>query len=186
MNNEISTGFCPHCGHEGLRYPAARQWICDYCGFSLYKNVAASVGIIFYTEDNQVLFEIRKRDPKKGFLDLPGGFCDPDEPAEDTCVREFYEETGLKLERDKFKFLCTSPNTYEYKGINYKTCDMFFCYKTDISDDGFEDFLKTLTAEEDEVDSFKICRIEDEAQIDKMDLAFNSFRVALKNWLKIR
>src|SRR5574344_1257689 len=76
----ISLEFCPYCGKKTLSYPKSRFWACSECGLNLYNNVAAAVGLIFYIE-GCVLFERRAKEPKKGFLTLPGGFVDPDESA---------------------------------------------------------------------------------------------------------
>jgi ADP-ribose pyrophosphatase YjhB (NUDIX family) len=39
----------------------------------------------------------RAQDPWRGFWDIPGGFCEPDELPAVTAVREVREETGLEV-----------------------------------------------------------------------------------------
>lgn len=59
---------------------------------------------IFVTSDavvmhnGHVLLIRRKRAPGEGLLALPGGHLDPGETFEDCCLRELYEETGLKVD----------------------------------------------------------------------------------------
>lgn len=61
---------------------------------------------IFVTSDavvmhnGHVLLIRRKRAPGEGLLALPGGHLNPDETFESACLRELYEETGLKFTPD--------------------------------------------------------------------------------------
>lgn len=56
-----------------------------------------ATAIIPYPEDKILLI---KRDtlPFKGYWALPGGRMEPDEPVDQTCIRETKEETGLDVE----------------------------------------------------------------------------------------
>src|SRR4051812_44310529 len=90
--------FCPRCGgalsvqpHEGGQVQA-----CTLCKEILYKNQNMCVdGII--VRDNSLLFVRRGRDPKKGWLDFPGGFVQPDEKPADAVVREVQEELHIDV-----------------------------------------------------------------------------------------
>ena len=116
--------LCPNCGSKNIKNVKNRKWLCQDCGFDLYNNVASAVGLIICDKENKILLEERAKEPKKGFLAFPGGFVDPDETAEQACIRECMEEIGAKPA--ELKYLCSFPNTYEYKNITYKTCDLFF------------------------------------------------------------
>ena len=118
--------FCPQCASARIETVAGgRKWVCPECGFVLYNNVAAAVGVIFYNDKGEALFETRKRQPRKGYLAVPGGFCEPDEEALTSVRRECSEEIGI-VPQD-VSFVGAFPNTYEYKGVVYKTCDLFWC-----------------------------------------------------------
>lgn len=74
-----------------------------------------------------------------GTLDLPGGFCDSYETAEEGVAREILEETGLAVTGTRYLF--SIPNTYLYSGMELHTMDMFFmCTVKDYS---------TITANDD-------------------------------------
>lgn len=122
MSNEFK--ICPKCESRNIQYKNNRKWFCPDCGFDLYNNIAAAVGVIIQDRDGSVIFERRAKEPRKGFLALPGGFVDQDESAENAAVRECLEETGITP--DRITYIASFPNTYEYKNITYKTCDMFF------------------------------------------------------------
>lgn len=178
LENQMKT--CPVCRKLTLEYKK-NHWVCGDCGFDLYNNVAAAVGLILYTEDNQVLLEKRAKEPRKGFLALPGGFIDADESAEFACVREVKEEIGLDVIESDINFVGTSPNTYAYKNITYKTCDMFFSYQLP------EDFdINSLNLDENEVSSLGFYKISSENDIKDLPLAFGSATKMLEKWFKSR
>ena len=173
--------MCPMCGSKQIENHGNRKWICPDCGFDLYCNVAAAVGVVLYDNQKNVLFEVRAKEPRKGFLALPGGFVDFDESAEEGVVRECREEIGVPVEGADF--LCTAPNTYEYKNIEYKTCDIFFMAKIPPQFESIDDFIKSLKAEESEVLSFKSCRVASLEDVEKIPLAFESARYTLKKFV---
>ena len=44
--------LCPKCGSKKIEYKDNRKWFCPDCGFDLYNNVAAAVGIIICDKNN--------------------------------------------------------------------------------------------------------------------------------------
>lgn len=117
--------FCPSCGSTHFTFLDNRRFLCDDCGFTYYHNIAAAVAIIFTFED-KVLFTVRNVDPDKGKWDLPGGFIDPNETAEEAACREIKEELGMNLKPSDLKYITTSPNNYLYKNVPYRTMDIFY------------------------------------------------------------
>ena len=164
--------FCPKCGSKSINYVDSKKWVCPDCGFTLYNNVASAV----------VLLETRAKEPRKGFLALPGGFTDRDETAEQAAIRECFEETGLKLE--SVEYLCSFPNDYEYKNIAYKTCDIFFTASLPKEFDTIAQLITTLEKQSGEVSGFSQVRITSEEELSKVPLAFASAKATLKLWLK--
>ena len=65
-------------------------------------------------------------DPDKGKLDLPGGFIDPEETAQEAACREVKEEMGMIIKPEQLRFITTFPNNYLYKNVPYRTMDIFF------------------------------------------------------------
>lgn len=124
--NELK--FCPKCGKPSLNWDGEKKWSCSNCDYVLFHNIAGAVAVIIKFGD-EILFTRRNQDPKKGKLDLAGGFVDPKESAEETCARELFEELRIKIDISKLKYLASLPNTYEYKNILYNTIDLFYEYE---------------------------------------------------------
>lgn len=120
--------FCSKCGEKTLQWDGEKKWSCTNCDFILFHNVAGAVAVLIKYKD-EILFTRRNQEPKKGKLDLAGGFVDPKESAEETCVRELFEEMKINVDISKLKYLASLPNTYDYKGILYNTLDLFYEYK---------------------------------------------------------
>lgn len=179
MNNDFN--LCPMCGSKKIRNDHNKKWTCVDCGFDLYCNVAAAVGVIIQDKYKNILFEIRAKEPRKGFVALPGGFVDRDERAEDAVIRECKEEMGVDIVNPKF--VCSNPNTYPYKNIEYKTCDLFFTVELPSSFDSIDDFIKSLKAQKTEVSGFASYKVEKISDIENIPLAFESAKNTLKEFL---
>lgn len=177
MNNEFK--LCPECGSKKIQFVKNKKWSCPDCGFDLYCNVAAAVGLIICSPNGDVLFETRAKEPRKGFLALPGGFCNPDESAEAAAHRECLEEIGIEVK--KIKYVASFPNTYPYKNFTYKTCDLFF--EASVSQEEADGLLKKISADKKEVSGVCLKKVQSQADIDSLPLAFDSAKKALTSWL---
>ena len=124
--------FCPYCGSPRFVWDGVKSHRCADCGHKLYTNAAGAVIAVIENEKGEVLFVRRRFQPAKGMLDLPGGFIDLNERAEDAVVREVKEEVGLEVVETQF--LETFPNTYLYDTLLYHTIDLAFrCRVEDFS-----------------------------------------------------
>lgn len=122
--------FCPKCGNPTLKWDGEKKWSCSHCDYVLFHNIAGAVAVLIKCGD-EILFTKRNQEPKKGKLDLAGGFADPKESAEETCVRELFEEMKIEVDISKLKYLASLPNVYEYKNIIYNTLDLFYEYEVE-------------------------------------------------------
>lgn len=103
--------------------------ICNDCGFVYYMNASAAVATFIMNDKNELLVCKRAKEPAKGKLDLPGGFVDGNETADEAIKREIAEELNAKVIESKYIF--SLPNDYEYSGLTVPTLDMFFVCKLD-------------------------------------------------------
>jgi mutator protein MutT len=115
---------CPRCGAPGLAPHGGYGFSCRACGFLFFLNVAAAAAAILGDAEGRVLLARRAHDPGRGKLDVPGGFVDPGETAEQAIRRELREE--LSVEIDELAYFATLSNVYEYGGLNYRTLDVYF------------------------------------------------------------
>ena len=131
MNILDKFGCCPVCGSSHFEQNSKKSRKCANCGFELFMNPAAAVVAFITNGRGELLVERRKLEPAKGTLDLPGGFADVLETAEESLAREVKEETGLDVTAARYLF--SLPNVYHYSGLDVPTLDMFFA--CEVADD---------------------------------------------------
>ena len=165
--------FCPKCGHQTLLWNQVSKFSCSNCDFAMYQNVAAAVAVLIKYR-GKYLFTRRSKDPQKGFLDLPGGFTDPEESSGDTCARELKEELNLEINPEHIKYLGSLPNIYYYKNIKYNTLDLFYLYEMPVE--------MPFKLQLDEI-SETVWLDENELKLE--DIAFDSQRKFLRKYFNI-
>ncbi|WP_326981286.1 NUDIX domain-containing protein [Chryseobacterium sp. MYb264] len=164
--------YCPSCGEQNLHWDGEKKWSCTNCSFTLYNNVAGAVAVVIRYGD-EIYLTRRNRDPKKGKLDLAGGFVDPIESAEETCKRELFEELQLDIDISNLKYLTSLPNVYQYKEIDYNTIDLFYEYNVS---EKFEVNLELSEISEAVWIPLK--------ELDLEDIAFDSQKKFFESYLK--
>jgi mutator protein MutT len=148
--------YCPKCGSSMFAAVSDRSFSCSKCGFLFYVNSAAAVAALIFNEKGELLFSRRAVQPHIGKLDLPGGFVDPGESAEEALKRELNEELGMEVE--SLEYFYSAPNEYVFSGLKVLTLDIAYKVKPvslknlvardDIS--GFE-FIKPIEVDFDEL-----------------------------------
>lgn len=117
--------YCPKCGSRHLQFDKVKLFSCAQCDWVFYLNAAAAVGIIIENEEQDaILVLVRNQEPQKGGYDLPGGFVDPGEGAEEAARREVTEELGVEIK--SLKYLRSYANRYAFREVDYPTCDLIF------------------------------------------------------------
>jgi ADP-ribose pyrophosphatase YjhB (NUDIX family) len=186
--------FCPSCASKKIVFEAGKVFRCPDCGFVYYHNIAAATGCIISVPSSdhlqvvrdgsqRLVFLVRGKEPAVGKLDLPGGFVDVGEGVFEGLYRELQEEIGWTPPVQEgaglasvFKLFASFSNVYEYRGVKYNTCDMYFS----VSAPGLKP--EDLRLEQAEVAAARFLKPE---EIDYAQFAFESTRRAVKSYLHI-
>lgn len=130
----------------------------------------AVVGFVFARVNKQLCILANKRGEGtpdfQGKWNVPCGYLDYDETGEEGCVREIFEETGVKLNPTDMKFIQVNTDP-----VNSNRQNVSLRYRTYLS----EEFAKNITftnknSESNEVDDIRWIPIKD---IDNYEWAFN-------------
>jgi len=161
--------FCPYCGEKSFHAGKEYYMECGICRKRFYINASGAVACIIENPQGEILMTRRAFEPAKGMLDLPGGFVNPDETAEDAVKREIKEE--LNLETVSMQYIGSSNNHYLYGEMMYFTLDLGFkCLVTD--------FAKMRVA--DDVDGYLFLP---HNRINLQEISFPSIRKILQLYL---
>ena len=127
MHFSLLFTHCPACGSAKFVQNNQKSKRCESCGFVFYMNASAAVAAFIVNKAGDLLVCRRGKEPEKGTLDLPGGFVDDNESAEQAVIREIGEELQAKVTESRYLF--SLPNRYKYSGLMIPTLDMFFACK---------------------------------------------------------
>ena len=180
--------YCPSCSSKNIVFKDGKVFRCPDCGFTFYHNIAAATGcLIIVPEEGKaesLVFLVRGKEPAVGKLDLPGGFVDVGEGVFEGLHRELQEEIDWtppippgKTLKDVYTLFASFSNVYEYKNINYNTCDMYFT----VCAPGLKP--EHLRLEKAEVSDVRFLKPD---EINFSDFAFCSTRKAVETYLKQR
>ena len=78
--------YCPKCGSSAFVENNEKSKRCEDCGFVYYFNASSATVAFILNEQGELLVCRRAKEPKKGTLDLVGGFVDRFETGEDCRV----------------------------------------------------------------------------------------------------
>lgn len=131
MDIEKVFQYCPRCANkiELNHY----FFVCDKCGLHQYLAPTPCNAAILINKKQEVMLVKRKNPPKKDYWDLPGGFIEFSETAEESLVRELQEE--LDFDIDSFSYFRSYTDIYNFKGVRVKT--LGFIYVGTIDDESF-------------------------------------------------
>ncbi|WP_423126994.1 NUDIX hydrolase [Gaoshiqia sp. Z1-71] len=119
--------YCPVCGSVEFHPAGDRAKKCEKCSFIWYFNSSAAVAALIFDDEGKLLLTRRAIQPHLGMLDLPGGFIEPMETAEQAICRELREELGVEVSEPEY--FGSFPNEYPFSGMVVFTLDLVFRVK---------------------------------------------------------
>lgn len=124
LTSVISSQFCVTCYTTSMKPQYCQRcsskftdkgqfMLCTLCGYKFYFNPRPTNTAILFDKEGKILLLRRKFDPHKGKLDLPGGFMEYNESAEESMQRELMEEVGF--EADDLSYVGSFPDIYNFQ-----------------------------------------------------------------------
>lgn len=111
----------------------------EHAGTTLWSGrYCAICAIVLYRDENGEFWFLANKRGKgtpdyQGYWNLPCGFLEADESAEEGCVREVYEETGIRI-LDPKKFELHQVQTEPEKCNNGNVTLRYLCFIKDAMD----------------------------------------------------
>lgn len=129
----MQRNYCYICGSK-LKAEKEGIWWCDSCEQQYFANPIPCVEAALFDDKGQVLLAERGNKPNKGKYDLPGGFIDTGETAEEALYRELEEELGLQSHQvSQPQYVGCYTSQYPYGKVTYQT--LIFVYAASIEAD---------------------------------------------------
>jgi ADP-ribose pyrophosphatase YjhB (NUDIX family) len=116
----VTARFCLRCAAALPHHPPVA---CSACGYAHWVNPRPT-GSVVIVDGPRFLAVRRAREPRAGWWDLPGGFCDAWELPADAAVREAREELGLGIRLDRFIGMYIGD--YHYQDERLPVLDCFW------------------------------------------------------------
>jgi 8-oxo-dGTP diphosphatase len=117
------TAAARYCSRCAAPLAAPPPTVCVRCGYELYLNARPTGGVVVVDGD-RFLALLRAAEPRAGWWELPGGFCDGWEHPADAAVREAREELGVDVALGAF--LGMYLGDYPYQGEILPVLDCFW------------------------------------------------------------
>ncbi len=161
--------FCSACGSDriSIRIPegeSTERVVCDNCGKIHYVNPRLIVGCLPVYKD-KILVCKRAIDPCSGKWNLPAGFMEVNESAEEGAIRETLEEANAKVEIIRLHCVYSIPQVNQ----------VYLIFKSKLLNPDF-----SPGPESSEVSLF------DEKDMPWNDIAFTSSVYAIKKYFENR
>ncbi|WP_233119508.1 HAD-IA family hydrolase [Thermosipho affectus] len=146
------------------------------------KNEEQKLAVMCYAEYNdKVLFITRNKEPFANFLVSPGGKVENGEEIEKAMVREFFEETGLKLHNLRLRMVTTEIGPKNYNWILFIFRGDVFSDDVKESDEGKLLWIKKediLNANLTDIDKYLIPDIFSDEDVKVVEIVYDED----KNW----
>jgi 8-oxo-dGTP diphosphatase len=95
--------YCFNCGSSVTDHGPGTHPHCMNCGETTWRNSKPTASVLITDARDRVLLVRRSIEPKQGWWDVPGGFCEPGELPTNGAIREAREvrliaQTGVYID----------------------------------------------------------------------------------------
>ena len=115
--------YCPRCGSAHFSINDFKSKRCGDCEFVFYFNPLSATVALILDSKNRLLVARRAKEPAKGTLDLPGGFSDSFETAEEGEKEHSFADILILALLDLFQSSdlqsCKVMYLHRFKPFNY-------------------------------------------------------------------
>lgn len=122
---------CSECGAGSLMARSSREFVCPQCGYQHFITPIPAACAVLLDAEGRLLVTRRAHEPGFGRLGIPGGVIEGGETGEQACSREVWEEVGLRVPAESFRYLLSLPNRYLFQGFVWPTVDLFYLARVD-------------------------------------------------------
>jgi ADP-ribose pyrophosphatase YjhB (NUDIX family) len=120
MTHPYGIDYCPRCGDHTEPMPGVGAVKCTSCLSRWYATPKCAVEVALFDEDNRLVLTVRDIEPQRMKLDLPGGFVDPQETAEEAVMRELTEELHVTAKQiSDLRYITSAVGNYEFEATSY-------------------------------------------------------------------
>ena len=134
------------------------------------KPLSPGVAAVIFDTDQRILFMKRTR---SDYWSLPGGRLDLGESAQECCVRETFEETGLETRIVRLIALNTDPRRVVHYPDGNVHQSFVVCFEAEL--------ISGELKESHESEGFRWCR---RGEIDQIKVIPDSYQNALDAWAR--
>jgi 8-oxo-dGTP diphosphatase len=90
--------YCYNCGSSVTDHGPGTHPHCTNCGETTWRNSKPTASVLLTNTRGCILLVRRSTEPKRGWWDIPGGFCEPGELPNIGAIREAREELGVEVQ----------------------------------------------------------------------------------------
>jgi ADP-ribose pyrophosphatase YjhB (NUDIX family) len=160
--------FCSNCGSNvalsDVEGDSIKRYYCSNCDTVHYTNPKLIVGVLPYYQD-KVLLCRRAIEPRKNYWNIPAGFLENNELAEEGALREVWEEAEGRARIDGVLAIYSIPQANQ----------VYIHFYGELIDGQFGIGVESLE-----------CKLFSEDEIPWEDMAFTSSTFALKKFFNDR
>lgn len=144
--------YCGHCGTK-LEQQEEFVWWCSNCSAHRFANPKPATELVLY-RNGKILLSKRAVEPGKGKFDMPGGFVEEHEAAEEALAREIEEELGLtQKDYEEPQYLRSYNTEYPYGGVVHRVLVLVYAARMHeaVTPKALDDVAATMWMQQSEI-----------------------------------